>query len=81
MKTKKSYEELSKEGEARWEKLKAFAKAQPDYEAIAAEVNADIDAAFAMERARNPKCKPFTATERSCGTPGESLCKTAKPSF
>ena len=52
MKTKKSYEELSKEGEARWEKLKAFAKAQPDYEAIAAEVNAGIDAAFAMEQAR-----------------------------
>lgn len=47
MKTKKSYEELSKEGEARWEKLKAFAKAQTDYEAIAAEVNAGIDAAFA----------------------------------
>ena len=74
----KSYEELSKEGEARWEKLKAFAQAQPDYEAIAAEVNAGIDAAFAMERARKEAGLTQAQVAERMGTTQSSVARMLK---
>ena len=52
MKTKKSYEELCRESDEFRREWDARVKADPNYPAIAAEVNAEIDAAFAMEKAR-----------------------------
>lgn len=78
MKTKKSYEELSKEGAARWEKMLAFAKANPDYEAIAAEVNAGIDAAFAMERARKEAGLTQAQVAERMGTTQSSVARMLK---
>ena len=78
MKTKKSYEELRREGAGRWEEWSARAKADPNYEAISAEVNAEIDAAFAMEKARAEAGLTQAQVAERMGTTQSSVARMSR---
>ena len=78
MKTKKSYEARCRESDAFRAKWEARVKAGPGYEAIAAEVNAGSDAAFAMERAREEAGLTQAQVAERMGTTQSSVARMAK---
>lgn len=78
MKTKKSYEELCRESDEFRKAWDARAKADPNYPAIAAEVNAEIDAAFAMEKARADAGLTQAQVAERMGTTQSSVARMSR---
>lgn len=78
MKTKKSYEELCWESDAFRKEWEEKVKSNPDYETIVAEVNAGIDAAFAMEQARKEAGLTQAQVAERMGTTQSSVARMLK---